>query len=470
MSRHDLFGCAIATPSPEAAAAWDAMAMAFLAHGAATPAHLGAALDADPRFAAAHAAKGLFSLMLGRRELTPVAVEAHAAARAAGPSSAREGDYVAALGEWLAGRPSGAVARMDAALARDPADALALKIGHAIRFILGDARGMRASVEAALPAYGGDHPAAGYAMGCHAFALEETGEYAAAEAAGRAGLDRAPDDAWGLHAVAHVHDMRGDAAAGLDWLSGREAAWAHCNNFRHHVWWHKALLLLDAGRIQEVLALYDTAVRADRTDDYRDIANAASLLSRLELDGVDVGDRWEELADLAERRTEDGCLIFADLHYLMALIGGGRGAAVARLMARLARDAEAGDTEERRRMARPGLSAAEGLDAFGEGDHARAFVCLRAARASMPLAGGSHAQRDVFERLTVDAAIRSGHLAEAEALLASRSAQREGREDGYCAARRAMIARAREAAAPAAAERGAGRRRRGALDEGRASR
>ncbi len=452
MSRHDLFGCAIATDRPEAAAAWDAMAMAFLAHGAATPAHLGAALDADPDLVIAHAAKGLFSLMLGRRELTPVAAEAHAAASALGPASAREGDYVAALGEWLAGRPSGAVARMDAALARDPGDALALKIGHAIRFILGDAAGMRASIEAALPAYGGSHPAAGYVMGCHAFALEETGAYDVAEAAGRAGLDLAPDDAWGLHAVAHVHDMRGDSAAGLDWLAGREAAWAHCNNFRYHVWWHKALLLLDAGRTEEVLALYDMGVRADRTDDYRDISNAASLLSRLELDGVAVGGRWEELADLSERRAEDGCLIFADLHYLMALIGGGREEAVARLMARLARDAAAGGTEARERMARPGLSAARGLEAFGEGDHARAFFSLRDARASMPLAGGSHAQRDVFERLAIDAAIRAGLLVEAEDLLASRRAARGGCEDGYCAARLTMIGRARATAALAAAE------------------
>ena len=451
MGRHDGFGCAIATPSPEAARAWDAMALAFLAHGAATPAHLGAALTADPGFAAAHAVKGLFSLLLGRRELTEVAAEAHAAARAAGPVSPREAGYVDALGEWLAGRPSGAVGRIEGVLARDPGDALALKIGHSIRFVLGDAPGMRASVEAALPAYGADHPAAGYALGCHAFALEETGEHARAEAAGRAGLERAADDAWGLHAVAHVHDMRGDAAAGLDWLAGREAAWSHCNNFSYHVWWHKALLLLDGGRAEEALTLYDTGVRAERTDDYRDISNAASLLSRLELDGVDVGERWEELADLCERRTEDGCLIFADLHYLLALIGGGREEAVARLMARIRRDAASAGTEARRRMARPGMSAAEGLEAFGRGEHERAFLALREARPAMPRAGGSHAQRDVFERITIDAAIRSGHVGAAAALLAERRAARGG-EDGYCAARLAMIARADGVAARPAAE------------------
>lgn len=452
--RHDRFGCPIATASPEAAAAWDAMAMAFLAHGAATPAHLAAALDADPGFAAAQAVKGLFCLLLGRREMTAVATEALAAARIAAaerPLSPREAGYVAALEAWAAGAPSGAVARLEAVLAREPHDALALKIGHAIRFVLGDAAGMRASVEAARPAYREGHPALGYVLGCHAFALEETGEHARAEALGREGLDRAPDDAWGLHAVAHVHEMRGDARGGLAWLAGREGAWAHCNNFRFHVWWHEALMRLDLGDVEAVLALYDGRVRAERTDDYRDIANAASLLSRLELEGVAVGDRWEELADLAERRTEDGSLIFADLHYLLALIGGGRDEAVDALLARLGRDARDGRTEARRRMARPGLAAAEGLAAFGRGDYARAWGALARALPSLPLAGGSHAQRDVFGRLAIDAAIRSGHLDGAEALLAERRARRAGREDGYAAARRAMIARARRAP-PAAAE------------------
>jgi hypothetical protein len=63
---------------------------------------------------------------------------------------------------------------------------------------------------------------------------------------------------------------------------------------------------LDLGEYDAALALYDADIRAEKTDDYRDISNGASLLSRLELEGVDVGDRWEELADLSEpgRRTD----------------------------------------------------------------------------------------------------------------------------------------------------------------------
>ncbi|MFB2351867.1 hypothetical protein, partial [Priestia megaterium] len=74
--------------------------------------------------------------------------------------------------------------------------------------------GMRRSIETVLPSYGADHPALGYALGCHAFALEETGDYTRAEREGRRAVSLAADDAWGLHAVAHVFDMTGRAAEG----------------------------------------------------------------------------------------------------------------------------------------------------------------------------------------------------------------------------------------------------------------
>ncbi|MEO1274487.1 MAG: tetratricopeptide repeat protein [Pseudomonadota bacterium] len=420
------------------------MVRAFLAHGASTAQHLGDTLAAAPDFAQAHAVRGLFSLLLGRKELVETAEEALRAADAAAlrsPPTAREAAYTEALRAWLGGKPSGAAAVLEAALERHPEDALAMKLVHAIRFILGQPKAMRASVEAMLPTWT-DHPALGYLKGCHAFALEETGEYQAAERAGREGLLLARDDAWGLHAVAHVYDMTARAEDGLYWLSGQTKAWEHCNNFRYHVWWHIALMHLDLGQIDAVLDLYDREIRADHTDDYRDISNGASLLSRLEIEGVDVGDRWEELAAISAGRVEDGALVFADLHYLLSLMGGQRQDAIAELLARMNRDAERQDGEVDRLMEHPGLSAAKGLEAYGEGQFADAFLNLNAARRDMQRIGGSHAQRDVFERLTIEAALRGGYLAAAEQLLGERSRGR-GAEDGYTARRRALIATAR---------------------------
>ncbi|MEM6482666.1 MAG: tetratricopeptide repeat protein [Pseudomonadota bacterium] len=421
--------------------AWNKTILEFLAHSASTPDYLAKVLEQEPEFALGHAVKGLFYVLLGRSEMIPIAAQAYQNAKHVadeGHTTERERRYVNALGCWLDGQPSESVHHLEDVLRADPTDALAMKLSHAIRFVLGDAAGMRRSIERVLPAYDHDHPAKGYLLGCHAFALEETGAYQSAEIAGRQALWLAPNDAWGLHAVAHVHDMTANARKGLDWLTGREEAWSHCNNFRYHVWWHKALMHLDIGQTDEVLELYDTEIRKDQTDDYRDISNATSLLMRLELDNVDVGDRWEELSALCAERTEDGCLIFADLHYLMALTGDKRPDATARLLQRIARDAQS-NSEMGSRMSDPGVAASCGLEAFGDQRYDEAFAKLSQARDGMQRAGGSHAQRDVFERITIDAGIRAGRLDEAEALLDDRQDRRAGNEDGYTAARRALI-------------------------------
>ncbi|WP_209597037.1 tetratricopeptide repeat protein [Ruegeria sp. HKCCSP351] len=445
--KQDVFGQMNTLAQPEAVEAWNGVLLGFMAHAAVTPQHLSKVLELEPDFALGHAVKGLFMGLLGRREMMAVAVEALAAANAAmkqQPVSARERLFVDALGLYLAGQLTQAVQKFEAVLRDHPQDTLAMKLSHATRFVLGDPGGMRRSIERVMPAYEPDHPGRGYLLGCHSFALEETGAYEKAEIAGRQALWMVSDDAWGLHAVAHVHEMTGNAQLGLDWLAGREAAWAHCNNFRYHVWWHKALMHLDLGQVDQVMDLYDNHVRKDKTDDYRDISNGTSLLMRLELEGVNVGNRWEELADLSAARTEDGCLIFADLHYLLALTGGNRADATAKMLTRLNKDAARANDDTTRRMADPGVAAAMGLEAFGDGHYGTAFDHLLAARGSMQLAGGSHAQRDVFERITIDSGLRAGRLDAVERILDDRRAKRAGGEDNYAIARRALIDAARD--------------------------
>ncbi|MEM7440326.1 MAG: tetratricopeptide repeat protein [Pseudomonadota bacterium] len=450
----DVCTCDISLQNPVAITEWDQMVKGFLAHTQSTPIHLGKVLELEPGFAMAHAARGLFSLMLGKAELFAVATDAGAAARAAlsaGGATRRERLWCDALDAWLGGRPTQSISCMEQALRLNPADTLSAKVCHAIRFILGDSVGLRQSIERVLPAHGLDHPLRGYALGCLAFAQEETGSYRAAEKSGLMALEHVNDDAWGLHAVAHVYDMTNRPDHGIALIQRNIPAWDHCNNFRYHVWWHQALLHLDQGDYATVLSLYDSKIRQDKTDDYRDFSNASSLLTRLELEGVNVGDRWAELADLAETRADDGCLVFADLHYMLALAGDKRADAVARMTARVARDA--GETNDQAKvMCHPGLAAAEGLAAFGEGQYDLAFAKLSAAQPKFQIIGGSHAQRDVFERITIDAGLRAGRLDAAEVLLQTRTALRAGREDAYTAARTQMINDARDLRPSVAAE------------------
>lgn len=436
----DLSGIPTSLPGP-LIADWNKVILGILSHAASTGPDLNRVLSAVPDFALGQAIRGLSCLLLGRSEMVAVARQAYAAAITSAPATMREIAFVHALGDWLAGRPSRAAARLQVILTLNPRDALAMKMIQAIHFVMGRPKEMRASVEGVLHSWA-DHPARGYLLGCHAFTLEETGAFEAAERTGRAGVELAPDDAWGLHAVAHVYDMTGQARAGLDWLSGREASWAHCNNFRFHVWWHRALMHLDLGQYDAALAHYDADIRAEKTDDYRDIANAASLLSRLELEGVGVGDRWEELAVLAERRATDGCLAFADLHYMLALCGGARDKAAVALIARM-QTTERSRGEAQSVIAHPGLHIAQGLHAFSSGEYSVAWMHLRAGRADLQSIGGSHAQRDVFDRITIEAALRGGYMDAAEGLIHDRLMRRAGLADGYATARLVLIDAAR---------------------------
>jgi tetratricopeptide (TPR) repeat protein len=424
--------------------AWNSIIRGILAHAASVGPDLNALLADQPGFALGQAVRGLSCLLLARREMVPVAAQAHAAAQAGQPGTAREMAFVAALGDWLGGQPSRAAARLQAVLDAHPRDALAMKMVQAIHFVMGRPAAMRLSAEGVMDAWD-DHPARGFLLGCHAFGLEETGEYAAAERVGRAGVELAPQDAWGLHAVAHVYDMTARARDGLAWLSGREASWMHCNNFRYHVWWHRALMHLDLGEHDAALALYDADIRADKTDDYRDISNAASLLSRLELEGVAVGDRWEELAVLSENRAVDGCLAFADLHYMLALCGGARDVAAAALIARM-QQTQPQTGEAQGIIAHPGLHMAQGLQAFAAGEYSSAWLHLRRGRGDLQQIGGSHAQRDVFDRITIEAALRGGYMDAAERLLQDRTHQRAGAVDNYAASRLETIRAARAVA------------------------
>jgi len=416
---------------------WNRVILGILSHAASTGPNLNRVLAAAPDFALGQAIRGVSCLLLGRAEMVEIARQAYAAAATGAPATMREIAFVHALGDWLNGRPTRAAARIEVVLSLNPRDALAMKMIQAIHFVMGRPIAMRASIEGVIGAWD-DHPARGYILGCHAFTLAETGEFARAEWTGCKGVELAPDDAWGLHAVAHVFENTGRAREGLDWLTGREASWAHCNNFRFHVWWHQALMHLDLGDYDTALALYDADIRAEKTDDYRDISNAASLLSRLELEGVDVGHRWEELADLSENRAKDGCLAFADLHYMLALCGGERDRAAAGLIARMQATKPVGN-EAQRIIAHPGLHVAQGLQAFAAGEYSVAWVHLHAGRADLRQIGGSQAQRDVFDRITIEAALRGGYTDAAVALLHDRTARRAGSVDGYTAARLSLI-------------------------------
>ena len=70
-------------------------------------------------------------------------------------------------------------------------------------------------------------------------------------------------------------------------------------------------------------------------DHYVDLQNATALLWRLEQLGIDVGDRWQELADKAEARIGEAGHLLLVPHLMLALAATGRDTAAARFLAAL---------------------------------------------------------------------------------------------------------------------------------------
>jgi hypothetical protein len=147
------------------------------------------------------------------------------------------------------------------------------------------------------------------------------------------------------------------------------------------------------------------------------------MLWRLEDEGVAAGSRWDELADIAERRAREHVLAFADAHFLLALAGAGR-LDKADAMARSMASADlAGRTTEAPIVSGIGAALGDAIIAFRRGDFARAVDRLYRRRAEIGRIGGSHAQRDVFARLLIEAALKAGRAKLARALLAERAAR-----------------------------------------------
>ena len=403
----DAFGFEASTTSAVATGAFEQAVHGLGAHQPGTAAAIEATLSADADHVGAIALKGFANLILAREELMAPARDALHAARHAlrrrygGTMDERR--LVDALQDAVDGHFAAAANRIDAGYADRPATFLPFKIAHALRFMLGDATGMLTSTERMLEDWRADDRAAGFLLGCHAFALEEHGRYDEAESFGHRAVALQPEDAWGLHAVSHVHEMRGEVERGIDWLEGNRVHWSRCNNFSFHMAWHLALLHLERGDKDRVLALYDREVRPQQTDDFRDMANAVSLLWRMERLGLDVGPRWSELAHIARRRRTDTSLVFASLHTLFALTALGDRAAAAELIAAL--EAKAQGAGDQARIARDvGLPVARVVAGWA-GDDRRGLDGLADA---LPRLGGSNAQRDVFLLALAETATRRG--------------------------------------------------------------
>jgi tetratricopeptide (TPR) repeat protein len=408
--------------APESAAAFDRAIADYYGLTGDPVGVLKSALAHDPDFALGGVAIAALYMIGGFRGDHPeVAIAFRAAEAAIGRSSERERRHLAAAKAWARGETSQAIVGWEAILAEHPTDALALRLVQDAYFLLGRSAEIRDGAARALPAWDRDNPLTSFILGLYAFGLEETGDLSQAEDFGRQALARNPRDAWATHALAHVMETANRHEDGVAFLKSTRADWTHAHFMAHHNGWHLALFLIEQERCDEVLADYDRFTAPKLADDATlDRVDAASLLWRLELAGVDVGDRWTPVADRWMAHVDDHVLAFNDLHCAFAAARSPNPDHAMRLSRSLDEYLRLGAGDNRQVTAEVGRRLIDGALAFAAGDYARAVAAILPVRARATSIGGSHAQRDIVNLTLIAAAERSHQWSLARALLAER--------------------------------------------------
>jgi hypothetical protein len=217
--------------------------------------------------------------------------------------------------------------------------------------------------------------------------------------------------------------MQGRVRDGLAFLAEVESAWGEGTGLSVHLAWHRALFHLDANDPAAALAIYDARIASAGSADMATLADGSALLWRLQLQDIDLGERWALLADRWSMHNLADARPFYVVHAIMAFVAAGRPAAAMRL-------AEVLPSTHRHKATslspEDALTAplCEALLAFARSDYAACVVWLKRVRHIARRCGGSLAQCDVIHLTLTEAALRARQARLARALVAERTARK----------------------------------------------
>ena len=144
------------------------------------------------------------------------------------------------------------------------------------------------------------------------------------------------------HSLSHAMFEQGDMEAGRKFLAQWLPAHDRLSFLHGHLWWHVALMALDAGDFDGALAIYEQQIKpAGRPFPPLNIyTDGASLLWRLSLAGkAGLEPHWRDVAAYGDKHFPQAGAHFADVHYALVAAAMGSEALDTRLAQLEAREA-----------------------------------------------------------------------------------------------------------------------------------
>ncbi len=372
------------------------------------------ASEAEPDNCLANAYTALFYMFLESKEAPDLARPfVEKAEAAAAKASRREQMTTAAVRAWIDGDVAGNIKLANEIAEAYPHDLAMVKQAQYHNFNLGNCAGMLVLAEKVAD-QNQDVP---HMHGLSAFAFEQCHLLEEAEAAARKAIEMKRKEPWAHHALAHVMLTQGRTQESIDFLTDVSETWTDLNSFMlTHNWWHLSLNHLAQGHYDKVLDFYDRHVWGAWKEYSQDQIGAVSLLMRLELVGVDVGDRWQDVGTYLKVRADDFVQPFLTMQYLYGLARADLPEADS-LMENLRGFAPKAPAVARQAWSEVAVPACEGLLAHARKDYETAYGKMAAALPRLLEIGGSHAQRDLFDQVLLDSMLETGRYEKAQQML-----------------------------------------------------
>ncbi|PRP86776.1 hypothetical protein PROFUN_02925 [Planoprotostelium fungivorum] len=396
----DGFGLDITTTSPEVVVVLDHFTQQVLSYGRQTD-----QLSKMEEHSILTDALCAIGTLAGERKMTSDKLETakfHIQRAKKMKGTEREELYIQTAESLLEHDAFGATDCLEEVVQRWPTDVLAVKLAQEFYFNRGDSVSLLRIAEKSRK----NTPDNLYIHGMTAFGLVENGRYEEAERLALLGDSMTQgSDAWSHHAFAHVC---------IRFMEKRSDSWSSlCSFVYSHNWWHSALFHLELEDYNRTFSIFDDRLWKDAKDCCQDQIGAVSLLWRLELRDVPVGDRWEDLTDHISHKIKDHIQPYIDMHYVYALAKAGKEERLEEMMKSL-------EEEKPHREHDLTVETAKALSAHARGNPEKCYEHLQPVRDRLKHLGGSNAQLDVIEQTYLDTLMKTFRFREASSILNER--------------------------------------------------
>lgn len=230
------------------------------------------------------------------------------------------------------------------------------------------------------------------------------------------------------HALTHVLYEEGAGAEAEQLISAWLPEYDRSGVLHCHIAWHQALLALERGDTGRALEIYSQKITPSMTlgVPINVVSDTAAFLWRMQAYGYDVQpELWRDVADYASGYFQQAGFPFADVHMAIIAAATGDKGALHMREEKLAELVAAGAL-----AAGPVVPAiCRSVLAFAEGDYAESARILEPVAGDVVRLGGSGAQQEIVQDTLLVAWMRSGQANKARALLEARLHRRPSPRD-----------------------------------------